>query len=79
MEDTHKLCNLTYSWVYLIKEFQVTVNFDHLLALRKTLHTFLVTELHNKYMIMGDYRYQNMAFAVQVTFLIFNTYNECEL
>ena len=31
-EKTHKLCNLTYSWVYLMQQFQVSsVNFDHLL------------------------------------------------
>ena len=67
-KDTHQLCTLTYSWVYLIREFQVTVNFDHLLALRKTLCTFSVTELHNKYMKMCDYPYQNTAYAVQVAF-----------
>jgi len=74
-KDTDKLCNLTYSWVYLIREFQVTINFDHLLALKKTLCTFSVTELHNKYMKMGDYPYENMAYAVQVAFCILNTYN----
>ena len=46
------------------REFQVTVNFDHLLALRKTLCTFSVMELHNKYMKMCGYPYQNTAYAV---------------
>ena len=69
-EDTHKFGNLTYLWVYLIREFQVTVNFDHLLALRKMLCTFSVTEWHNKYIKMCDYPYQNMAYAVQLAFWI---------
>ena len=50
----------------------VSFNSDHLLVLRKTLCTFLATELHNKYMKIGDYPYQIVAYACTCCFLNFD-------